>query len=214
MRPVPVLLVATSLVLAAAAGPSRNPQCPGQIHPNCGLTDKAGIYHVSDSPGYQACCGMCAADPGNCTAWVFISHGPVFAKGPGSCKLRHTTATCRPDLKNHVSGDLTTPPAPPSPPPSPHPSPGPSPPTPPAAGRKPHIVLLVVDDWGFANVGYHRKGWSRDVRQLRHHLDRLSRPSEHHATPHAPPCAMFMFYVPPMLIGWCLGAWDPMLLPL
>jgi hypothetical protein len=98
---------------------------------------------------------MCAEDPGNCTAWVFISDGPVYGKGPGKCKLRHTGATCRPNLMNHVSGDLSPPT--PSPSPSPSPPPAPSPPKPPAAGRKPHIVLLVVDDWGYANVGFHRR---------------------------------------------------------
>ena len=28
--------------------------------------------------------------------------------------------------------------------------------TTPAADKKPHIVLILVDDWGWANVGYHR----------------------------------------------------------
>ena len=161
MHLVPVLLAGAVL---AAVGPSRQQQqCPGRIHQNCGLADKAGIYKVSDCAGYGACCGMCAGDPGNCTAWVFISDGPAFAKGPGICKLRHAAAGFRPNLTNHVSGELGSPTPSPSPPPSPpHPPPGPSPPTPPAAGRKPHIVLLVVDDWGFANVGYHRRGWSHD----------------------------------------------------
>ncbi|XP_065179088.1 arylsulfatase B-like [Sycon ciliatum] len=27
----------------------------------------------------------------------------------------------------------------------------------PAAGTKPHIIMLLVDDWGWANVGYHRE---------------------------------------------------------
>ena len=151
MHSLPVLLAAFLVIatstghshqqLASSMAPPNPPQCPGQLHPNCGLTDKAGIYKTSPCSGYGACCGMCAEDPGNCTAWVFISDGPVYGKGPGKCKLRHTGATCRPNLQNHVSGDLSPPT--PSPSPSPSPPPAPSPPKPPAAGRKPHIVLLI-----------------------------------------------------------------------
>lgn len=34
----------------------------------------------------------------------------------------------------------------------------------PAAGTKPHIVTILVDDWGWANVGYHRETPTEEVR--------------------------------------------------
>lgn len=161
---------------------SQRPQCPGQVLPNCGLTDGHHIYNTTTALDYTACCGICATDPQNCTAWVFVSDGAVWDKGPGQCKLRHSMASCRPELLNHVSGSLhqtnytcdgsACVPDPggkysgsncagqcgrPPPPPTPVP---PSPPKPPAAGRKPHILLLVVDDWGWSNVGYHRQNIS------------------------------------------------------
>ena len=34
---------------------------------------------------------------------------------------------------------------------------------PPAAGTKPHIVMIMVDDWGWANVGYHRETPTKEV---------------------------------------------------
>ena len=33
-----------------------------------------------------------------------------------------------------------------------------------AAGRKPHIVMLLVDDFGWANAGWHRGAGSPEVR--------------------------------------------------
>ena len=33
----------------------------------------------------------------------------------------------------------------------------------PAAGAKPHIVMILVDDWGWANVGYHRDTPTKEV---------------------------------------------------
>eukprot|EP00117_Sycon_ciliatum_P033144 scpid65228/ scgid25566/ Arylsulfatase B; N-acetylgalactosamine-4-sulfatase len=33
----------------------------------------------------------------------------------------------------------------------------------PAAGAKPHIVMILVDDWGWANVGYHRQPPTKEV---------------------------------------------------
>ena len=33
----------------------------------------------------------------------------------------------------------------------------------PSAGTKPHIVLILVDDWGWANVGYHRETPTKEV---------------------------------------------------
>ena len=33
----------------------------------------------------------------------------------------------------------------------------------PAAGTKPHIVMMLVDDWGWANVGYHRDPPTNEV---------------------------------------------------
>ena len=33
----------------------------------------------------------------------------------------------------------------------------------PAAGAKPHIVMILVDDWGWANVGYHRQTPTKEV---------------------------------------------------
>ena len=33
----------------------------------------------------------------------------------------------------------------------------------PAAGTKPHIVMMLVDDWGWANVGYHRDPPTKEV---------------------------------------------------
>ena len=33
----------------------------------------------------------------------------------------------------------------------------------PAAGAKPHIVMMLVDDWGWANVGYHRNPPTNEV---------------------------------------------------
>ncbi|XP_065191775.1 arylsulfatase B-like [Sycon ciliatum] len=33
----------------------------------------------------------------------------------------------------------------------------------PAAGTKPHIVMILVDDWGWANVGYHRDPPTKEV---------------------------------------------------
>ena len=33
----------------------------------------------------------------------------------------------------------------------------------PAAGKQPHIVMIFVDDWGWANVGYHRQVPTREV---------------------------------------------------
>ena len=33
----------------------------------------------------------------------------------------------------------------------------------PATGAKPHIVFVLVDDWGWANVGYHRKVATKEV---------------------------------------------------
>lgn len=34
---------------------------------------------------------------------------------------------------------------------------------PPAAGTQPHIVMVLVDDWGWANVGYHRDTPTKEV---------------------------------------------------
>ena len=190
---VPAVLAATWPAAAVAGAHARNghiqqhtsnsqlPQCPGQLLPNCGLTDGDHIYNTTAASDYSACCEICATDPQNCTAWVFVADGVVWNKGPGQCKLRHSMASCRPELLNHVSGSLQQPtnytcdgsacvPDPGGeytdsncagqcgrPPPSPVP---PSPPTPPAAGRKPHILLLVVDDWGWSNVGFHRQNIS------------------------------------------------------
>ena len=184
----PLLLLQQTAALAAAAAagaPSssfhhRQQQCPGRIFPNCGMTDGEDIYNATAAPHYSACCVICASDARNCTAWVFVADSPVYSKGPGTCKLRHTTATCRPDKPNHVSGNLQLVnytcdggtcvldpggsytsstcadqcDSPPHPPPAPAP---PEPPKPPAAGHKPHILLLVIDDWGWGNVGYHRQ---------------------------------------------------------
>jgi len=32
-----------------------------------------------------------------------------------------------------------------------------------AAAQKPHLVFLLVDDWGWANVGYHRDPPTEEV---------------------------------------------------
>eukprot|EP01052_Picozoa_sp_SAG31_P007047 SAG31_NODE_331_length_17518_cov_32.495042_12_plen_171_part_00 len=132
--------------------------CPGKTYPHCGLTDGKHIYNSSASPSFSACCAKCASDPSGCAAWIFVAADPESVMGPGTCKLRHTRAQCRPDLPNHISGYLGPSPSP-LPPPHPQPPSPPPPPVPPAAGRKPHIVLLVVDDWGWSNVGYHRKSY-------------------------------------------------------
>ena len=34
---------------------------------------------------------------------------------------------------------------------------------PPATGSQPHIVMILVDDWGWANVGYHRQTPTKEV---------------------------------------------------
>ena len=109
-------------------------QCPADVFPNCGMTDGAHIYNTTTAQDYSACCEICANDARNCTAWVFVADGPVHSTGPGTCKLRHTVSKCRPNETNHISGALHRQ-------------------LPPAAGVKPHILLLVVDDWGWANVG-------------------------------------------------------------
>ena len=31
------------------------------------------------------------------------------------------------------------------------------------AATKPHIMFMLVDDWGWANVGYHRNGTDKEV---------------------------------------------------
>lgn len=160
MAVVRLMALALALLLAAADEDGRRSDvghadaaCPGKTYPHCGLTDGKHIYNWSASPSFSACCAKCASDPSGCAAWVFVAADPESVVGPGTCKLRHTVAQCRPDLPNHISGYLD-----PSPP---HPQPPrpPPPPVPPAAGRKPHIVLLVVDDWGWSNVGYHRKSY-------------------------------------------------------
>ena len=33
----------------------------------------------------------------------------------------------------------------------------------PAADKKPHLVFMLVDDWGWANVGYHRDPPTKEV---------------------------------------------------
>ena len=33
----------------------------------------------------------------------------------------------------------------------------------PQAADKPHVVIMLVDDWGWANVGYHRDPPTREV---------------------------------------------------
>jgi hypothetical protein len=135
------------VLLAALPGSGALPAsvlaCPGEIHPECGLTDGAHIYKSVNSTSYSECCSTCASDSGNCNAWVFVADSDVYSKGPGVCKLRHTMATCRPNKTDHISGSIKPQPTPPPSPVAPSP-----PPSPPVAGRKPHIVLLVVDDWG------------------------------------------------------------------
>ena len=41
----------------------------------------------------------------------------------------------------------------------------------PAAGKKPHLVFMLVDDWGWANVGYHRNPPTKEV--VTPHIDSL-----------------------------------------
>lgn len=115
--------------------------CRGKLFPKCGLTDGSHIYNTTAAPNFSACCSRCASDRDKCAAWVFVADAPVYSDGPGICKLRHSMAECRPGHADHISGELHSPaPQPPPAPPAP-----PSPPVPPAAGRKPHILLLVVD---------------------------------------------------------------------
>ena len=119
------------------------------------MTDGQHIYNVTRASDFSGCCDRCVTDH-NCTAWVFVADGHVYSEGPGTCKLRHTVAQCRPNKTDHISGSLYQSATP-------------------AAGRQPHIVLLVVDDWGWGDVGYHRRNVSGPDDILTPNFDSLVR---------------------------------------
>ena len=116
-------------------------QCPADLFPDCGMTDGQHIYNTTRTDDFSSCCDRCVHDRNKCAAWVFVADGNHHAQGPGLCKLRVNVSRCRPNKTDHISGAI-------------HQT------TSPAAGRQPHIVLLVVDDFGWANVGYHRQNVS------------------------------------------------------
>jgi hypothetical protein len=103
------------------------------------------IANVKNCSTVEACCAQCAgaAEP-PCAGWSFTQkltrcisfsawHTEVITDGVTSGRAAESPTPSPP-----------TPPTPPIPPPAP-----------PAAGKKPHILLLVMDDWGWANVGFH-----------------------------------------------------------
>ena len=164
--------------------PDKDGKCiSGQLR----VDDQCGAGHISEKicfntspnlgkPTYTtdaaSCCAACKANPA-CAGWTwgFDAKGPV--PGTLSCRLKSAISE-QPKTGNCTSGCTagdkacghSPEPAPPTPPPPtspPTPIPAPTPPPPPAESKQPHIVMILVDDFGWANAGWHRAAGYAEV---------------------------------------------------
>ena len=131
------LLLPTALLLLAGCNDTEHGV---RIHVNASTVSTVPAVDASD------CCAACVSVH-NCTTWSF---GWAL---PNRCHLSPGAPIKRFADPAFTGGTKAPPPPPPIPPPMP---PSPSPPLPPAAGIKPHVVFLISDDVGHANLGFMR----------------------------------------------------------
>ena len=142
--------VAALLALLALALNASAQTCPARFERLDGVgvcKDKTHSHVKQGVASADACCALCAAnanEPGAsaaCTGWTWWTQTAV-------CHM--TNSTKQGAQPNVTSGLVVVPPKPqpPLPPPGPNP--------PPAEKLQPHIIMLLVDDWGWANSGWHR----------------------------------------------------------
>lgn len=130
---------------------------------------KGNNIHFGGISNDEECCAKCT---GNCTGWTFHSNTSNADKGAGGCFITSDKIPQRGTTKGVTSGVKIVPTPPPTP------AKPTLPPSPPAAGKQPHILMILgglqtimdslhflsllhlVDDWGWANVGYHRKEYN------------------------------------------------------
>eukprot|EP00937_MAST-01D_sp_MAST-1D-sp2_P000373 g373.t1 len=135
---------------------------------NVCLSGAPNVKKVADYTGSAAdCCALCGKTA-SCVAWTwgFDANDPSARGGFKSCRLK-TALSGGTRITNCTSGCMKPgcqpkpkPPTPPPTPPPPTPIPAPTPPPQPAAGKRPHILAILVDDFGWANAGWHRPaGW-------------------------------------------------------
>ena len=122
------------------------PLHPGERTHNNNIRDEPSASTVA------LCCAACQAEP----ACMFFEHYILNGTRP-RCWLKSSgdgpKGPCVAPYSDCTSGGVQ--PAPPAPRPLPV-GPSPLPRRPPAVGaRRPHVILFIIDDFGFANVGYH-----------------------------------------------------------
>jgi hypothetical protein len=114
------------------------------------------FYAVWLTNNSDGCCSKCQNDK-KCDAWTWHNKHSNASKSHG---ISNTSFNCLltddplpgPLKTGVVSGSKK----------ALVPTPAPAPPTP-AEAKQPHIVMVLVDDWGWANAGWHRPAGFAEV---------------------------------------------------
>jgi hypothetical protein len=114
----------------------------------------SSLSHIKIHVDPATCVAVAATSPRQCCSQCVQPKCATWSFGWGGSKPCHLSP--KPPLNCSASskffgGNTTHTPPSPSPP-----APPPPPPSPPAAGTQPHIIALIADDLGYANVGYLR----------------------------------------------------------
>lgn len=145
---------------AAGAAP-RGPMCASaNIEHGARLHCGPPLRFVNSTSAAE-CCSACAVWA-ECATWAY-----GWPSSEGSCHMSGASPLRRFSDPKMTGGERngSHPPPPPAPP-----VPPPGPPPVPVAGTKPHVIFLIADDVGYANLGWLRK--------------QSGRPSPEVATPH------------------------------
>lgn len=124
----------------------------------------AGLITIQADNASHCCtlCSMSFTSSSPCATWCY--GWPATA----NCHMSPHPPLNHSNVQGYSSGQVALPPRPPPPPLPPPPL------QPPALGFKPHIVVFLVDDLGYGNVGYTRAEHHASAAEVRTpHIDAL-----------------------------------------
>lgn len=139
---VQVMLAWPSLLVVMVMCVHKTGSCPYPINNHVKMhVSTDGLVQVKANSS-KACCLLCSKSP-TCSTWCYGWPAPY------TCHMSPGPALNKTAAKGFASGT------------SPNPAPSPS------AGTRPHIVVFIADDLGFANVQYSRAYYGATAAEVR-----------------------------------------------